>query len=130
MKIAAISEDGKTISQHFGRAPYYAVLTLEEGRVVKREMREKFGHRHIVGQESHKEEGPHGLGPTAQDRHARMALAIIDCQVLLCQGMGWGAYQSMKGHNITPIITDITDIDTAIQAYLDGTIVDHTEWLH
>jgi len=31
MKIAVITDDGKTISQHFGRSPYYLVLTIEEG---------------------------------------------------------------------------------------------------
>jgi predicted Fe-Mo cluster-binding NifX family protein len=29
MKIAAVSEDGITISQHFGRAPFYIVVTVE-----------------------------------------------------------------------------------------------------
>ncbi len=29
MKIAIITDDGKTICQHFGRANFYAVLTLE-----------------------------------------------------------------------------------------------------
>jgi len=48
MKIAAITDDGVTISQHFGRAPYYAVLTVEEGRVVRRELREKPGHRQFA----------------------------------------------------------------------------------
>ena len=31
MKIAAITDDGTTISQHFGRAPYYVVVTVEAG---------------------------------------------------------------------------------------------------
>ena len=30
MKIAVITEDGSTVSQHFGRAPYYTVLTVED----------------------------------------------------------------------------------------------------
>ena len=29
MKIAIITDDGKTISQHFGRANYYAVVTID-----------------------------------------------------------------------------------------------------
>ena len=37
MKIAAISEDGATISQHFGRAPLYVVVTVENGKVVSKE---------------------------------------------------------------------------------------------
>ncbi len=34
MKIAAVSEDGVTISQHFGRAPFYVVVTVEDGKIV------------------------------------------------------------------------------------------------
>jgi predicted Fe-Mo cluster-binding NifX family protein len=33
MKIAVITDDGKTISQHFGRAPYYMVFSIE-GKLV------------------------------------------------------------------------------------------------
>jgi len=40
MKIAVISDDGKTISRHFGRAPYYLVLTVEDGKIVAREQRD------------------------------------------------------------------------------------------
>lgn len=131
MKIAAITEDGVTISQHFGRAPYYAVLTIENGGIVKREMCDKLGHVHFVGEEEHTDaSGRHGFGPTAVDRHTQMVAAIADCQVLLCRGMGWGAHESMRQAGITPIVTDIGDIEAAVQAYLDGTIVDHKEFLH
>lgn len=130
MKIAAITDDGVTISQHFGRAPYYAVLTVEEGEIVGREIRDKLGHAQFVEEEHLDESGRHGYGPGAQDRHARMAAAIRDCEVLLCQGMGWGAYESMKRYGITPIVTDITGIEAAVKAYLAGEIVDHRERLH
>lgn len=131
MKIAAITDDGLTISQHFGRASYYAVLIVEKGQIVKREMRDKLGHAHFVGgKERLDASGRHGFGPGAEDRHARMAAAIADCQVLLCRGMGWGAHESMKQADITPIITDISNIEAAVQAYLDGTIIDHREFLH
>lgn len=48
MKIAAITDDGKTISQHFGRAQYYPVATIENGQIVDRELREKPGHAHFA----------------------------------------------------------------------------------
>ena len=48
MKIAAITDDGQTISQHFGRAPYYVVVTVEDGKVVQHEQREKLGHSHFA----------------------------------------------------------------------------------
>jgi len=105
MKIAAVSEDGVTISQHFGRAPFYIVVTIEKNTIVSREKRDKMG-------------------------HARMAAAISDCEVLLARGMGAGAYESMRQANIQPIITDIANIDEAIQAYLAGALTDHPEKLH
>ena len=59
-----------------------------------------------------------------------MSAAIADCQALLARGMGAGAYQSMEQAGIRPVITDIPTIDEAVQAYLTGGIVDHTERLH
>jgi len=135
MKIAAVSEDGVTISQHFGRAPFYIVVTVEDGKIISREQRDKLGHAQFAG-EPHAEEAHgadprgHGFDPAAQSRHARMAAAIADCQVLLARGMGAGAYQGMEQAGIRPVVTDVTNIDEAVQAYLAGSILDHTERLH
>lgn len=135
MKIAAVSEDGVTISQHFGRAPFYIVVTVEEGKIIARERRDKMGHAQFAG-EPHVEDGGradprgHGFDPAAQTRHARMAAAIADCDVLLARGMGAGAYASMEQAVIRPILTDIPSIDEAVQAVICGEIEDHTEWLH
>jgi predicted Fe-Mo cluster-binding NifX family protein len=132
MKIAAITDDGTSISQHFGRANYYLVVTVENGQIVNREMRDKLSHSRFAN-EPHDPETPgkpHGFSPASQDRHARMAEAITDCEVLLCRGMGMGAYESMKIYGIRPIVTDIMDIDEAIKAYIDGQIVDHVDLLH
>jgi len=132
MKIAAITEDGKSISQHFGRAPYYLVLTIEEGKIVNREMREKLGHTHFQANdtaESHAGPG-HGQDAQSHSKHVSMAEVISDCTTLLCRGMGMGAYESMRRLNITPVVTDIADIETAAQAFIDGKLIDHTELLH
>jgi len=134
MKIAAVSEDGVTISQHFGRAPFYVVVTVEDGKIVSREQRDKLGHAHFAGEPHEEAHGSdprgHGFDPAAQNRHTRMAATIGDCEALLCGGMGAGAYQSMEQAGIRPIITDIPTIDEAVQAYLSGQILDHTERLH
>ncbi len=130
MKIAAVTEDGVTISQHFGRAPYYVVLTVEDGQVVGREQREKVAHGWGAGGHVHVEGQAHGFDAASQDTHGRMAAPITDCQVLLARGMGMGAYESLQQAGIRPVVTDVADIDVAVQAYLAGTITDHVEKLH
>jgi predicted Fe-Mo cluster-binding NifX family protein len=132
MKIAVITDDEHTISRHFGRAPYYLILTVENGQIVQRERRDKLGHAQFSN-EPHEPESPgqlHGLGPASHDRHVRMAEAIADCEALLCGGMGAGAYQSMQTRSIKPVVTDIESIDEAVMAYVEGRIVDRTDWLH
>lgn len=132
MKIAIITEDGKTISQHFGRARHYLVVTIEEGKPTNREMREKLGHDHF-SQGAHHEERhgeSHGSHSEAHGKHASMAETIADCSAVICGGMGMGAYDSMQRLNIKPIVTDLRDIDAAVQAYIDGKLIDHIEMLH
>ncbi|MFH1524766.1 MAG: NifB/NifX family molybdenum-iron cluster-binding protein [Chloroflexota bacterium] len=132
MKIAAITDDGKTISQHFGRAQYYLVATVENGQIVSREMREKLGHTQFATQ-PHPEEvpgQPHGMDTASHNKHLQMAEAIADCEALLCRGMGMGAYESMKTRGIRPVVTDIVTVDEAVMAYATGSIVDLTDRLH
>lgn len=132
MKLAVITDDGKTISQHFGRAVHYLVLTIENGQIAAREMRDKMGHNHFSSQHVEVEipGQPHGTSAASHDKHAEMANTISDCQTLLCGGMGRGAYDSMLRLNIQPVVSDILDIDAAVQAYLDGKLVDRTDKLH
>lgn len=135
-KIALITDDGKHISRHFGRALQYLVITIEDGKVTKRELRAKPGHQHFVGQQGHSEEHQHGAGaqhgfdPESRNRHFQMASVILDCTTVICGGMGMGAYEGMKSARIQPIVTEILDVDQAIQAYLDGTLQDRTDLLH
>lgn len=132
MRIAVVTDDGNIISQHFGRAQHYLVVSVENGLIVNRELRDKMGHAHFA-REPHEPEQPgqpHGMGPAAEHRHARMAEAIADCEALLCGGMGAGAYESMRARGIRPVVTDIESVDEAVLAYVDGRIVDHFEHLH
>ena len=131
MKIAAVSDDGVNISQHFGRAPLYVVVTVEDDKVVSKETREKSGHHTFAAHHADVKTGePHGYDTGAQIRHASMAGTITDCQVLLAGGMGWGAYDSLKNNNIEPIVTDVENIDEAVKRYLDGKLDNLMERLH
>lgn len=131
INIAAVTDDGTTISQHFGRAKFYEVLFVENSKVVKRERREKLGHNNFSQEEHHHHSGEqHGQDQHSHNKHVSMAEAIKECQILLARGMGNGAYQSMIQLNIKPVVTDIKNIDDAVQAVINGSIIDHTEKLH
>lgn len=131
MKIAAITENGTTISQHFGRAPLYVVVTVEDGKIVSKETRAKAGHHTFAAH--HVELAPgerHGYDAGSQVRHASMMENIADCQVLIAGGMGWGAYEGLKSRGIEPLVTDVDSIEEAVKLYLDGNLSNLMERLH
>ena len=148
MKIAAATDDGTTISRHFGKARFYVVLEVDGRTVVGQEQRAKPAHdhgHHHHGEHHHGGQGrPSGEGgglpilplqPPGQqandgNEHHRMAAVIADCDVLLVRGMGRPAYHDLVEIGIQPQITDIETIDEAVRAFLDGALVNHTERLH
>ena len=143
MKIAAVTDDGQTISPHFGRAIRYAVFTIEDGHIVAQELREKANHfdfhqgddaghlaSHPIQPAGHKHDPGHGHGRHSAYKHQRMFESIPDCQIVLSRGMGQGAYIGLQALGIQPLLTDIRDIADAVQAVIDGSIVDHPERLH
>jgi len=135
MKIAAVLEDGVTISEHFGRAPFYVIVSVKDGKIVSRETCDKMGHTQFAS-EPHAEESHdagwrgHGFDPSPKSRHELMALAPADRQGLLARAMGAWTYESMKQAGISPMVTDMADIDEAVQAYIEGRLVNHAEKLH
>jgi predicted Fe-Mo cluster-binding NifX family protein len=132
VKIAIATDSGRTVSMHFGRAARYAVLTVEDGVVIERELRDKFSPHGTPAAEAHEERGtgPHGTGQGSDLRHDQMASAIADCSAVICGGMGYGAYSRMEANGIRPIVTDIRDVDEAAIECAAGRIVDHSERLH
>ena len=149
LKIAAVTDDGRTISAHFGRARAYLVCTVEGGRVVAEELRDKAGHHTFAASGGHGHEhahdhgeghthdhthgdhaGGHGTGPGAVARHAAMTEPVRDCAVVLARGMGRGAYLALERAGLEPFVTTETSIADAVRAYLAGELVNHTERLH
>jgi predicted Fe-Mo cluster-binding NifX family protein len=115
VKIAISTNDGETISQHFGQAKQYLVCTLADGAIVAQELRAKPAHGH---------------GPEGQHTHAKMTEPIRDCDVLICGGMGRPAFEGVIARGIQPIVTDIRSIEQALAAYLAGDLRHQPERLH
>ncbi len=122
MKIAAVSEDGITVSQHFGRAPIYIVMTVENGKVTHKEKRLRSAENICAchGESQSGCHGEHGNDSASEAKHAGMADAIADCQYVIARGMGRGAYISLKSRNLEPVFTDEENIDAAMQLFIEG----------
>jgi predicted Fe-Mo cluster-binding NifX family protein len=122
------SDDGRTISQHFGRAHGYVVLTIENGHLEKRESRDKLGHADFGNQPHH--EPQHGVGPEEEHRHGMMFAPITDCEICVVGGMGMGAYENLRSLGIRPVVTDVKSIDEAVKAFIEGRLENHAERIH
>ncbi len=135
MKIAIVSDDKQTISRHFGRAANYIVVSYEQEELLEKKTLPKLSNcdthaRHRHGQDRKSDPRGAGFGSHSRSKHEQMFKDIKDCDFLLARGMGRGAYQGLEQLGIKPIVTDIVDIDAAVQAVLDNTIVNHTDELH
>ena len=101
MKIAATYENG-SIFQHFGRTESFKVYEVEDGKIVSSE---------VIGS--------NGIG------HGALAglLAQQDIQVLICGGLGGGAYNALTDAGIEVIAGASGSADEAVEAYLRGDLV-------
>lgn len=129
MKVAVVTMEGENISQHFGRSPYYKIITIVDQKIIKEEMRER-GTGHFAQNKSHEEKHhnvdakqKHGYGSDADNKHASMAAEISDCEVLIAGGMGQGAYESFKRVGLNVFLTDHVKISSAINDLINGTLI-------
>jgi len=131
MKVAVVTDDGKTISQHFGRAMFYKVYEIKDGVVVGSEQRPKAGHHGQAGEHHHEYgAGPHGINHADEVTHNSMLANISDCEALIARGMGWGAHDAIERAGLKAYITDTADADEAVKAYAKGSLDNHAERLH
>lgn len=121
-KIAIATEDGVHVSAHFGRAPYFQIVTIADGKIVASERRDKAYH-----QGEHPDHHEHG----GNDTHASGMVGVVsDCAAIIAGGMGSPAYASIQAAKLTPILTDLRDIDQAARAYAAGTLTNRMERIH
>jgi predicted Fe-Mo cluster-binding NifX family protein len=125
--IAFVTDDGFSISAHFGRAQYYEIFRLQEGNIMERTRVAKAGH-HTWGEGRH-EEGTH-TGHHQDRKHAAMTAPLDGVSALVARGMGMGAQQHLLASGIEPILTDLHTIDEAVQHFIAGTLVNNPRRLH
>jgi predicted Fe-Mo cluster-binding NifX family protein len=132
MKIAFVTDDGITITQHFGRAGKYLIVEVEEGREVSRDLRDKLGSMQLKQTKNdHKNDGVRDHDSSAaHSKHVQMMAAIEDCDVVVCGGMGRGAFRSIVSLGKEVFMTNTGDINDALKGYLAGELANMSDLVH
>ncbi|TWT76338.1 Dinitrogenase iron-molybdenum cofactor [Planctomycetes bacterium CA13] len=123
MKIAVASNDGVSISRHFGRSKWFIVFDIQNETIGNETLRANNETAHAKGEcEGHHdhEHGHHEHG------HHDIAIALADCTAVLCGGMGWRAADALRRAGTEPFVIDHQIIANqllprqAVEQYIGG----------
>jgi len=115
MRIAVPTDDGLSISEHFGRSAGFLVFETEDGRIAASELRKN------QGTHSHDEGNCGGDHAPAPHNHASIVLSLAGCGVVICAGMGSRAADALKQAGIREVVfTHPGAAAEAVEAYLKG----------
>ncbi|TWU44317.1 Dinitrogenase iron-molybdenum cofactor [Novipirellula aureliae] len=117
MKIAVASNDGVSISQHFGRSKCFIVFDVQNKNVENETVRSNTHTAHAKGEC----DGHHNHEHNHEHSHADIAAALSDCTAVLCYGMGWRAAEALRDSGTEPFVIDgqITPRE-AVEQYVTG----------
>lgn len=117
MRIAVPTDDGVTLSEHFGRSTAFLIFELENGQITKRETRPN-GACHAEGDGGCQHGGGEGHS------HTGIATALAGCDVVLCGGMGWRAAEALKATGISPVpVSASGSAEELVTAYAAGSLI-------
>ncbi|MFB2836088.1 NifB/NifX family molybdenum-iron cluster-binding protein [Floridanema evergladense] len=105
MKIALASQNKTTITQHAGHCQKFWIYETKESEIIDKKLLE------LSRETSFHNSSPHAPHP------------LDEVQVLIAGGMGRGLAQRLERKGIEAVITEETDLDKAVSAYLDGSLV-------
>lgn len=106
LKVAFSTNDGVTIEGHFGSSGAFAIYTLEEGKVINKEVLEAPEHTH-------------GAYPKF--------IAEQNANVVVTGGMGHKAMEILTANNIGVILGASGNIEDVLAVYLKGELVSNGE---
>ena len=120
MKIAIPTNDGLTISEHFGRSTGFLLFEVDSDRVVSTETKPNRG----VHSHDHSACGGDHAGEGGKHDHGAILSSIAGSEVVICAGMGWRAAEALKLAGIREVVvTEPGNAQEKVQAYLRGELV-------
>lgn len=118
MKIAVPSNDGLSVSEHFGRSAFFMIFETDKEKIVGEEIRRNNHTPHALG------ECDHGQNSHGHHSHSAMVRVLADCAVVLCRGIGWRASEDLKKGAIEPFILDRPfTVREAVSHFISGKLL-------
>ena len=123
MRIAVPTNDGVSISQHFGRSAGFLIFEAESGEIRSCVVKTNpaihtHGEHACTGDHAEASHGSHG----AHD-HSAMVSAIAGCEVVLCAGMGQRAVDALRQGGVREIVVaEPGPAESRVRDYLNGTL--------
>jgi predicted Fe-Mo cluster-binding NifX family protein len=105
MKIAVTSQNRKDITEHAGRCRKFWVFSIEDNKVVDKELLE------LPKSQAFHDSSPHAPHP------------LDDVDILIAGGMGQGLMMRLERRGIKGVVTNEDDPDTAVLLYLSGSLI-------
>ncbi|HBW58417.1 MAG TPA: dinitrogenase iron-molybdenum cofactor biosynthesis protein [Oscillatoriales bacterium UBA8482] len=105
MKIAVASQNKKSITEHTGHCLKFWIYETKDGEIISKNLLELSPKQSF---HDSSEDEPHPLD---------------DVQILISGGMGKGLVRRLERKRIEAIITKETDLDKAVNAYFDGSLI-------
>lgn len=122
MKIAAASDDGKTITGHVGKCEMFIVFEISEKEIINVEKRENSFTMHKKDG-LHHEHNEHHEHPKHERQGAGRHIGIIeglkDCNYLFCCSGGPGLINDLNANGIQTIFTEEINAEDAVKLFLD-----------
>ncbi len=131
IKIAIPTDDGVTISRHFGQARAFLIVTLDDGEIVAQELRElpdAGGHDHHHHHHDHNHDHHHGMG--GNPAHMAKFEYVRDCQFLIGGGMGAPAVNRLNAMGIQVALTDHKQIADLLEEVKTGQVKHNPKRMH
>ena len=122
MKIGIPTNDGTSISEHFGRSAAFLIFETENGQIKSRELKsngEKHSHAQGACDHHSTEIKPHN--------HAGILAALEGCELVICAGMGRRAAEALQGCGTQIVVVAPASADETVAAYLAGKLTTQKE---
>jgi len=102
LMIAVTSANGREVTGHSGKARRFWIYEVEGASVVDQRLLE------LTKEQTFHESSRHEPHP------------LDECDVLITGGLGRGLMNRLASMNIVPVLTDLKDLDEAVEAYVAG----------